>query len=100
MSPLERARRTRAYNIFNQTYLNKSGINVFFLKELRKNPCLLLEQCHRSNAVLKVLSETQYGIVKRFMVNPNTNFGFSHIIIVFTFVLTENVAHTNATLLC
>lgn len=69
LSPLEIARRLRAFNVFHQTYLSISANDVIFLKNLRKNPSLLLTQCKRSRAVLKALTDKQYDVVRRFMVS-------------------------------
>ncbi|XP_001995190.2 uncharacterized protein LOC6568883 isoform X1 [Drosophila grimshawi] len=67
LSPLEIARRARAFNVIHQTYLNDSWIDVLFMKQLRKNPSLLLDQCKRSKSFLKTLSVKQYEIVRQFI---------------------------------
>ncbi|XP_030567645.1 uncharacterized protein LOC115767481 [Drosophila novamexicana] len=67
LSPLEIARRKRAFNVIHQTYLNDSWYDVLFMKNLRKNPNLLLDQCKNSRPFLETLSNKQYDIVRRFM---------------------------------
>lgn len=69
LSPLEIARRKRAFNVIHQTYLNDSWYDVLFMKNLRKNPNLLLDQCKNSRPFLETLSNKQYDIVRRFMVS-------------------------------
>lgn len=66
-SPLEIARRKRAWNVIHQTYLNSSWNDVLLMKLIRKNPNLLLEQCKNSKHFLTNLSQTQYDIVRRFI---------------------------------
>ncbi|KAH8285203.1 hypothetical protein KR054_006150 [Drosophila jambulina] len=67
LSPMEIARRKRAFNIFHQSYLNDSWIDVLFLKMLCKNPSLLLPQCKESSYFLYNISRKQYEIVRKFM---------------------------------
>ncbi|XP_030375536.1 uncharacterized protein LOC115624829 [Scaptodrosophila lebanonensis] len=67
LSPLELARRKRAFNVFNQNYLNESWIDVVFLKNLQKNPNLLLQYCKYSKDYLNTLSTNQYEVVKKFL---------------------------------
>ncbi|XP_034650880.1 uncharacterized protein LOC117890243 [Drosophila subobscura] len=67
LSPLEIARRKRAFNIFHQTYLNESWVDVVFMKSLLNNPALLLSQCKESNYFLNKISVKQYEIVRKFM---------------------------------
>ncbi|XP_017835998.1 uncharacterized protein LOC108595297 [Drosophila busckii] len=67
LSPLERARRSRAFNVIHQNYLNDSWCDVLFMKQLRKNQSLLLNQCKYSRAPLTTLSYKQYAIVKGFI---------------------------------
>ncbi|XP_034478936.1 uncharacterized protein LOC117785141 [Drosophila innubila] len=66
-SPLEIARRKRAFNVIHQNYLNLSWHDVLFMKTIRKNPNLLLEQCTNSKNFLANLSQSQYDIVRRFI---------------------------------
>lgn len=68
-SPLEIARRKRAFNVIHQNYLNLSWHDVLFMKTIRKNPNLLLDQCKNSRNFLANLSQTQYDIVRRFIVS-------------------------------
>ncbi|XP_032572329.1 uncharacterized protein LOC6609985 [Drosophila sechellia] len=67
LSPMEIARRKRAFNIFHQSYINDSWIDVLFMKMLCKNPNLLLPQCKESSYFLQQLSSKQYEIVRKFM---------------------------------
>ncbi|EDW60316.2 uncharacterized protein Dvir_GJ21410 [Drosophila virilis] len=67
LSPLEKARRSRAFNVIHQTYLNDSWVDVVFMKELRKNPNLLLDQCKRSKRLLQILSVEKYDVVRQFI---------------------------------
>ncbi|XP_020803404.1 uncharacterized protein LOC110180108 [Drosophila serrata] len=67
LSPMEVARRKRAFNIFHQSYLNDSWIDVLFMKMLAKNPNLLLPQCKESSYFLYNISRKQYEIVRKFM---------------------------------
>ncbi|KAH8253294.1 hypothetical protein KR032_004615 [Drosophila birchii] len=67
LSPMEIARRKRAFNIFHQSYLNDSWIDVLFMKMLAKNPNLLLPQCKESSFFLYNISRKQYEIVRKFM---------------------------------
>ncbi|XP_017123140.1 uncharacterized protein LOC108143331 [Drosophila elegans] len=67
LSPMEIARRKRAFNIFHQSYINDSWIDVLFMKMLCKNPNLLLPQCKESSYFLQNLSSKQYEIVRKFM---------------------------------
>ncbi|EDV98263.1 uncharacterized protein LOC6568884 [Drosophila grimshawi] len=67
LSPLEIARRARAFNVIHQTYLNDSWADVLFMKQLSNNPNLLLDQCKRSKNFLNALSHRQYDIVRQFM---------------------------------
>ncbi|XP_022230279.1 uncharacterized protein LOC111079410 [Drosophila obscura] len=67
LSPLEIARRKRAFNIFHQTYLNESWVDVLFMKSLLSNPALLLSQCRESSYFLNKISVKQYEIVRKFM---------------------------------
>lgn len=69
LSPMEIARRKRAFNIFHQSYINDSWIDVLFMKMLCKNPNLLLSQCKESSYFLQQLSSKQYEIVRKFMVS-------------------------------
>lgn len=68
LSPMEVARRKRAFNIFHQSYINDSWIDVLFMKLLCKNPNLLLPQCKESTYFLYNISRKQYDIVRKFMV--------------------------------
>lgn len=69
LSPLEIARRKRAFNVIHQTYLNESWYDVLFLKNLRTNPSLLLRQCKNSRQFLETLVNKQYDVVRRFIVS-------------------------------
>ncbi|XP_017155449.1 uncharacterized protein LOC108164311 [Drosophila miranda] len=65
--PLEIARRSRAFNVFNQMYIDKSWMDVVFLKQLLRNPTLLLEQCHNSKYFLGALNKKKYEELKNFL---------------------------------
>ncbi|XP_068146398.1 uncharacterized protein [Drosophila tropicalis] len=67
LSPLEIARRRRAFNVFHQAYINDSWIDVLFMKDLRKNSSLFMPQCKNSFGFLATLSSKQYDIVRKFM---------------------------------
>ncbi|XP_017139713.1 uncharacterized protein LOC108154102 [Drosophila miranda] len=67
LSPLEIARRNRAFNVFNQIYMDKSWIDVVFLKKLLRNPTLLLEQCRNSKYFLGALNKKKYEEIKIFL---------------------------------
>ncbi|XP_062136015.1 uncharacterized protein LOC133845550 [Drosophila sulfurigaster albostrigata] len=67
LSPLEIARRRLAFKVVHQTYMNNSWYDILFMKLLRKNPSLLLEQCKRSKEVMEDISTKQYEIVRQFM---------------------------------
>ncbi|KAH8301810.1 uncharacterized protein [Drosophila kikkawai] len=67
LSPMEIARRKRAFNIFHQSYINDSWVDVLFMKMLCKNPNLLLPQCKESSYFLHNISRKQYEIVRKFM---------------------------------
>ncbi|EDW40281.1 GL24992 [Drosophila persimilis] len=67
LSPLEIARRSRAFNVFNQIYMDKSWIDVVFLKKLLRNPTLLLEQCQNSKYFLGALNKKKYEELKLFL---------------------------------
>ncbi|KAH8295838.1 hypothetical protein KR018_011691, partial [Drosophila ironensis] len=67
LSPLEIARRSRAFDVFNQMFLDRSWVDVIFLKNLRKNPNLLLDQCKNSKSFLKNLSTSKYEDLKTFL---------------------------------
>ncbi|XP_030567638.1 uncharacterized protein LOC115767473 [Drosophila novamexicana] len=67
LSPLEIARRARAFNVIHQNYLNDSWYDVLFMKNLRKNPSLLLDQCKRSKSFLQTLAFKQYEIIRQFI---------------------------------
>ncbi|XP_064544843.1 uncharacterized protein LOC135432893 [Drosophila montana] len=67
LSPLEIARRKRAFDICNQVYIDRTWIDILFLKNLRDNPNLLLEQCKNSNGFLRSLTDNQYEIIKKFL---------------------------------
>lgn len=75
LSPMEIERRRRALYVFNQTYVNDSWYDVVFMKNLRKNPSLLLEQCKGSSVFLGQLVTKQYAILKQFMVSVIILFG-------------------------
>ncbi|XP_034136350.1 uncharacterized protein LOC117588902 isoform X2 [Drosophila guanche] len=67
LSPLEIARRHRAFDVFNQIYMDKSWIDVIFLKKLLKNQTLLLEQCKNSKYFLGALNKKKYDELKKFL---------------------------------
>ncbi|XP_023178074.2 uncharacterized protein LOC111604289 isoform X2 [Drosophila hydei] len=67
LSPLEIARRKRAFDICYQVYIDKSWVDLLFLKNLRNNPSLLLDQCKGSKGFLSKLVGNQYEIVKKFL---------------------------------
>ncbi|XP_020816001.1 uncharacterized protein LOC110190038 isoform X1 [Drosophila serrata] len=67
LSPLEIARRSRAFDVFNQMFLDRSWIDVIFLKHIQKNTSLLLDQCKNSRYFLRALTTKKYGEVKKFM---------------------------------
>ncbi|EDW10428.2 uncharacterized protein LOC6580681 [Drosophila mojavensis] len=67
LSPLEVSRRARAFNVIHQNYLNDSWYDVLFMKNLRNNPSLLLDQCKRSKSFLKTLAFKQYEIIRQFI---------------------------------
>ncbi|XP_030571073.1 uncharacterized protein LOC115770100 isoform X1 [Drosophila novamexicana] len=67
LSPLEIARRKRAFDICNQVYIDRTWIDILFLKNLRDNPNLLLDQCKNSKGVLRSLTENQYEVIKKFL---------------------------------
>ncbi|KAL5276400.1 hypothetical protein ACFFRR_001931 [Megaselia abdita] len=64
--PREQARLDRGYKIFCSTYLNRSAIDVMFLKSLTKNKTLLLPQ-FKSTPVLKKFVDTKYQTVIKFL---------------------------------
>uniref|UniRef100_A0A6P4FFC1 Uncharacterized protein LOC108050659 n=1 Tax=Drosophila rhopaloa TaxID=1041015 RepID=A0A6P4FFC1_DRORH len=67
LSPLEIARRSRAFDVFNQMFIDRSWHDVIFLKHVRKNPNLLLDQCKNSNEYLKTLTMKKYDEIKHFL---------------------------------
>ncbi|XP_017836156.1 uncharacterized protein LOC108595437 isoform X1 [Drosophila busckii] len=67
LSPLEAARRQRAFNIAHQTFLNEAWLDVRFMKNLNKNPNLFLRQCKYSKDFLEMFSRKQYAIVRKFI---------------------------------
>ncbi|XP_034476753.1 uncharacterized protein LOC117783454 [Drosophila innubila] len=67
LSPLEIERRKRAFNVLHQTFTNENWIDFIFMKELRKNPNLLNDQCVRSKDILKKLVFEQYQIIRQFV---------------------------------
>ncbi|XP_017042437.1 uncharacterized protein LOC108088926 [Drosophila ficusphila] len=67
LSPLEAARRSRAFDVLNQMFLDRSWIDVIFLKHVRKNPSLSLDQCKKSNEYLKTLTFKKYDEIKKFL---------------------------------
>ncbi|KAH8300082.1 hypothetical protein KR044_009674 [Drosophila immigrans] len=66
LSPREIARRRRAFDICNQYYMDKSWKDVIFLKNLNKNPNVLMKQYKVSNEFLRVFNVQQYNIIKKF----------------------------------
>ncbi|XP_034484040.1 uncharacterized protein LOC117789106 [Drosophila innubila] len=67
LSPREMARKRRAFNLCNQVYLDRSWADVVFLKNLRTNPTVLMEQCKNSDTFLGTLTVKQYEVIKRFL---------------------------------
>ncbi|XP_032587399.1 uncharacterized protein LOC6583608 isoform X3 [Drosophila mojavensis] len=67
LSPLEIARRKRAFDICYQVYIDKSWIDILFLKNLKNNPSLLLDQCKMSKDFLGTMVAKQYEVVKKFL---------------------------------
>lgn len=68
LSPLEKKRRERRFKTYNQAYLNKSWMDVSFLKSLRENPNLLLKESVESTKYLKRLANEKYKTVRTFTV--------------------------------
>lgn len=66
LSPLEIARRKRQFKIFNQTYLNKSWVDVAFLKKIRDNPNMLISQCKVSSPFLYSLANEKTKTISAF----------------------------------
>uniref|UniRef100_T1GWB3 Uncharacterized protein n=1 Tax=Megaselia scalaris TaxID=36166 RepID=T1GWB3_MEGSC len=64
--PRERARLDEGYNVFCTTYLNRSAIDVKFLKGLTTNKTLLLPQ-FKSTEILKDIVESKYHTVIKFL---------------------------------
>ncbi|XP_030370081.1 uncharacterized protein LOC115620798 [Scaptodrosophila lebanonensis] len=64
LSPLEIARRKRIFKIYNQTYLNRSWIDVMFLRKLRENSNLLLDQSMESTPCLRQLANRDYKTLR------------------------------------
>ncbi|XP_043649000.1 uncharacterized protein LOC122617276 isoform X2 [Drosophila teissieri] len=67
LSPLEIARRSRAFDVFNQMFIDRSWHDVIFLKHVRKNPNLLLDQCKNTTEYLRTLSTKKYEEIKSFL---------------------------------
>ncbi|KAL7745040.1 hypothetical protein ACLKA6_008108 [Drosophila palustris] len=67
LSPREIARRRRAFDICNQVYMDRSWTDVLFLKNLRTNPNILMEQCKKSNQFVGTLTVKQYEVVRQFL---------------------------------
>uniref|UniRef100_A0A1I8P5K3 Uncharacterized protein n=1 Tax=Stomoxys calcitrans TaxID=35570 RepID=A0A1I8P5K3_STOCA len=67
LSPLELARRRRAFKVCNQIYLKKTWIDVFFLKHLQENKNFLLPQSKGSTPVLHSLCTTKCDEVTKFL---------------------------------
>ncbi|XP_034108545.1 uncharacterized protein LOC117570798 [Drosophila albomicans] len=67
LSPLEIARRKRAFNIVHQTYMNKTWIDFVFMRLLTENKSLHLDQCKRSHGFLQKLVFEQYKIIREFV---------------------------------
>ncbi|XP_017001873.2 outer dynein arm-docking complex subunit 4 [Drosophila takahashii] len=67
LSPLEIARRSRAFNVCNQMFIDRSWLDVIFLKHVRKNPNLLLDQCKKSTEYLQPLTLKKYDEIKNFL---------------------------------
>ncbi|KAH8405329.1 hypothetical protein KR222_005353 [Zaprionus bogoriensis] len=66
ISPLEKARRKRAFDVCNQVYENNSWLDVVFLKNLRKNPNLQLGQSANSWRLRK-FTEERYEIIRKYL---------------------------------
>ncbi|KAH8259549.1 hypothetical protein KR026_006185 [Drosophila bipectinata] len=67
LSPLEVARRARAFDVFNQMFLDRSWVDVVFLRHIRKDPGLLLDQCKNSSEFLRTTTNKKYSEVKTFL---------------------------------
>ncbi|XP_034485645.1 uncharacterized protein LOC117790334 [Drosophila innubila] len=66
LSPLEKRRRKREFKIYNQNYLHKCWTDASFLKSIRENPNLLIDQFTESSTHLKSLTEERYKVVRTF----------------------------------
>lgn len=62
--PREKARRYRGYTIFCSKYLNKSAIDVMFLKALTKNKTLQLPQFESSATLKKIVDDNYQTVIK------------------------------------
>ncbi|KAH8312968.1 hypothetical protein KR067_005599 [Drosophila pandora] len=67
LSPLEVARRARAFDVFNQMFIDRSWVDVVFLKHIRNDPGLLLGQCKNSSEFLRTTTSKKYAEVKTFL---------------------------------
>ncbi|XP_070135746.1 uncharacterized protein [Drosophila bipectinata] len=67
LSPLEVARRARAFDVFNQMFLDRSWVDVVFLRHIRRDPGLLLDQCKNSSEFLRTTTNKKYSEVKTFL---------------------------------
>lgn len=68
LSPLEIARRKRAFNVVHQNYINEAWKDFLFMKLLLKNPSLLLDYCKYSSTRAGPMSKTQYKVIRQFRV--------------------------------
>lgn len=73
LSPLEIARRKRAFNVVHQNYVNEAWKDFLFMKLLLKNPNLLLDYCKYSRARAGPLSRNQYEVIRQFRVRVMQN---------------------------
>ncbi|XP_022209193.1 uncharacterized protein LOC111065371 [Drosophila obscura] len=66
LSPLEQARRRRKTKIFYQNYLNRAWTDFLFLKTLRQNPNLLLDQYFGSSKERGEYLDNSFQRIKTF----------------------------------
>lgn len=68
LSPLEMARRERAFNVVHQSYMNLSWKDFLFMRLIFRNPNLLLDICKYSKEHAGPLTKTKYDVIRRFRV--------------------------------
>lgn len=61
--PRERARRIRGYHLFNQQYLNRSWIDVPFMKSLKKDKVLCPPQLASSGKLKNMIDENYTAVI-------------------------------------